>query len=289
MEAAFESAFLSSAHHVPKRFTAAAYSARMRHITVVDGHPDPSEARLTHALSDRYVQAARAAGNEVRRINLSHTHVPVLRIAEDFYGAAAPESLRQAQEDIAWADHLVFFFPLWHGTMPALFKAFIEQTFRPGFAMDYGGKNRFPKQLFKGKSARVIVTMGMPAFFYRTAFGGFGVKGFERSTLALCGIGPISETFLGGAGGESKKRGYAWLDLMERLAEQDSTPEVQRRRRFVRAAARAALLLAGSYAAYLLVASTSKTWMRTPAEAAGNGAVTGSVTAETEALAPEHA
>lgn len=261
----------------------------MRHITVVDGHPDPSEARLTHALAERYTQAARAAGNEVRRINLSHTHVPMLRITEDFYGAYAPESLRQAQEDIAWADHLVFFFPLWHGTMPALFKAFIEQTFRPGFAMDYGGKNRFPKQLFKGKSARVIVTMGMPAFFYRTVFGGYGVKGFERSTLALCGIGPISETLLGGAGGDCNKRASRWLDLMETLAEQDAAPEIQRRRQLINTAVRAALLLAGSYAVWAIASSTSKSWLRTPPQGAQTAAVTGSVAAEKESLTPEHA
>lgn len=237
----------------------------MRRITIIDGHPDQSEARLNHALADRYAQAARAAGHDVRRITLAHTHIPMLRNVDDFYGATAPESLLDAQRDIAWADHLAFFFPLWHGTMPALMKAFIEQVFRPGFAMDYGGKNRFPKQLFKGKSARVVVTMGMPAFIYRMMFGGYGVKGFERSTLMLCGIGPISETLLGGAGG-SRVRGSKYVDLMDELAQEDGEPEVRRRRELVGGIVRTAGLLAASYAAYVVLSSTGKAWFRAPAE-----------------------
>jgi putative NADPH-quinone reductase len=198
---------------------------------------------------------------------------------DDFYREQAPETLRDAQHDIAWADHLVFLFPLWHGAMPALLKAFIEQTFRPGFAMDYGGTRRFPKQLFKGKSARIIVTMGMPAIVYRTYFGSYGVKSFERSTLALCGIGPISETLLGGAGGQCVSRAQRWLDLMETLAEEDGSPDVQRRRQFIRRAARAGVLLVASYAAYLLIASRGNAWYRAPSP---NGAAHG-----TETMAPE--
>lgn len=261
----------------------------MRHITVVDGHPDPSEARLNHALADRYALAARAAGHEVRRINICELHIPVLRSSEDYYNEHAPQTLEPAQRDIAWADHLVFFYPLWHGTMPALFKAFIEQTFRPGFAMDYGGARRFPKQLFKGKSARVIVTMGMPALLYRTYFGGYGVKGFERSTLALCGVAPISETLLGTAGGNCTMRAAKWLDMMERLAEEDGSPEIVRRRRFAMRAARAGLLLAGSYVAFLLAASRSQSWLRASASSDGEAQPAQTVTTQGETKTAEHA
>ena len=30
-----------------------------------------------------------------------------------------------------WAEHWLFLFPLWHGTMPALLKGFLEQILRP--------------------------------------------------------------------------------------------------------------------------------------------------------------
>jgi hypothetical protein len=112
--------------------------------------------------------------------------------------------------------------------------------------------------------------MAMPAFVYRSFFGGYGVKSFERSTLALCGIGPISETLLGGAGAGCERRSGKWLDLMKRLAEEDSSPQVARRRRFVKALRNAAVLLAGSYAAYVLAASRGKAWWHAPSD--GNGA-----------------
>lgn len=256
----------------------------MRRITIIDGHPDPSEARLNHALADRYAYAARAAGNEVRRVTIAQLHVPILRNADDFYTRNAPDSLHDAQIDIAWADHLVFLYPLWHGTMPALLKAFIEQTFRPGYAMEYQGRNRLPKQLFKGKSARVIVTMGMPALVYRTYFGAYGVKSFVRNTLALCGVGPIEATLLGMAGGPSTVRGATWLELMDVLAQADSSLQRSRARRLVRSAARAITLLAVSYAAFLIAASAGQRWYRTPG---GGKEVPASITIEEEVLVSE--
>jgi putative NADPH-quinone reductase len=67
-------------------------------------------------------------------------------------------ALAQPREDMHWAEHLVFLFPLWHGTIPALFKAFLEHIFRLGFAMKYK-KECSPKRLLAG-SARIVVTMG---------------------------------------------------------------------------------------------------------------------------------
>ena len=52
--------------------------------------------------------------------------------------------------------------------MPALLKAFLEQvmraTGRPSPYPDKGGG--FTRHCFDGRSARVVVTMGMPALIY---------------------------------------------------------------------------------------------------------------------------
>ncbi|MBI4001419.1 MAG: NAD(P)H-dependent oxidoreductase, partial [Nitrospira defluvii] len=66
-----------------------------------------------------------------------------------------PASLSPPQEAIGWADHLLIMFPLWLGSMPALLKAFFEQTFRPGCAFEYGQAGRLPKKRLTGKSARI--------------------------------------------------------------------------------------------------------------------------------------
>ena len=78
--------------------------------------------------------------------------------------------------------------------------AFFEQAFRNNFAIENDGKGGWPKQKLKGKSARVIVTMGMPTLAYRFMFGAHGVKGLEKSILGMSGIKPVRETLIGGVG-----------------------------------------------------------------------------------------
>ena len=70
-----------------------------------------------------------------------------------------------------------------------LLKAFLEQALRPGFAFDES--SRMPRKLLKGRSARIVVTMGMPAFVYRWYFGAHGLRSLERNILGFCGIRPI--------------------------------------------------------------------------------------------------
>jgi hypothetical protein len=45
--------------------------------------------------------------------------------------------------------------------------------------------------------------MGMPGFFYRWIFGAFAERALERSTLKLCGIGPIRRSIIGGVGSKA--------------------------------------------------------------------------------------
>src|SRR3989344_3409524 len=87
-----------------------------------------------------------------------------------------PASLKPAQADIGWAQHIVLFFPLWLGDMPALLKGFLEQVARPGFAFNTEGSNPFGRKGLTGRSARVVVTMGMPALVYRWYFRAHSVK-----------------------------------------------------------------------------------------------------------------
>lgn len=222
----------------------------MTNVAVIDGHPDPSPGRLTHALSERYAAAARGAGHDVRRIDVARMQFSVLRSAAE-YAQSPPEAIAQAQRDIVWASHLAIFYPLWDGDMPALLKAFFEQLLRPGFALDSGGPFGFPKRLLTGKSARVIVTMGMPAVAYRTFFGAFSLKSFKRGTLNLCGISPVRDTVLGGLFAASQAKRERWLDLMAELAVEDTAPK--KRPRFpVRALVRTGLTLGAAYGVYSL-------------------------------------
>jgi putative NADPH-quinone reductase len=151
----------------------------------------------------------------VTRIDVATLEFPWLRTKEDFEQGAPPPALVPCQEAIAQADHLLVVYPLWLGTMPAVLKAFFEQVFRPGFAFALGGRTR--RQPLKGKSARIVVTMGMPVLIYRWYFGAHGLKSLERSILAFCGIGPIRESLFGMIETVSAAKRDKWLATMRIL------------------------------------------------------------------------
>ena len=186
-----------------------------RRITIVQGHPDPSGGHLLHAMADAYAEGASSAAHEVRRIEVAKLEFPLLRTQADFETGALPPALAQPQEDMRWAEHWVFLFPLWHGTMPALFKGFFEHIFRPGFALEYKQRG-FPKRLLAGRSARIVVVMGMPVLLYRWYFGAHGLRSFERSMLRFAGIKPIRESLYGLTFSNDKKRAR-WIEGMRRF------------------------------------------------------------------------
>lgn len=190
-----------------------------RRLLLIEGHPDASARRLGHALADAYAEAAQAAGHEVRRCVLAQLDFPLLKSQDEWEHGSLPLALAPVQTDIAWAEHLVFFFPLWLGDMPALVKAFLEQVARPGFAFKGDSRNPFANKGLKGKSARVVVTMGMPALVYRWYFRAHSLKSLERNILGFVGIGPIHETLIGMVSkpGDQFDDATKWLQTMRKL------------------------------------------------------------------------
>ncbi len=164
-----------------------------RRIVLIQGHPDVSGNHYCHALAEAYAKAALAAGHAVRRIDVAALNFPWLRSKVEWESAGPPEVLEQAAGDLLWAEHVVLFFPLWLGTVPAVLKAFFEQVLRPD---GRSGAESLRGRL-ANRSVRVVVTMGMPALFYRLYFASHGVKGFTRGVLAFVGMGPIRISYIG--------------------------------------------------------------------------------------------
>lgn len=179
-------------------------------ICIVQGHPDPAEGHLSHALADAYADAAETAGHTCHRVAPASLEFGLLRSQAEFESGSPPPDIAQAQNSIEKAGHLLLIYPLWLGTMPARLKGFLEQVLRPGFAFDYteGG---VPRKRLKGRSARIIVTMGMPAPAYRWFYGAHSLRSLERNIMTFCGIGPVRHTLIGGAGTITEAR-FATLD-----------------------------------------------------------------------------
>lgn len=182
-----------------------------RKITIIQGHPDPDPTHLCHALADSYAEGAESAGHEVRRVQVGDLDFPLLRTPSEWKDGAIPAALVPAQQAIAWADHLVIVYPLWLGTMPALLKAFLEQCLRPGFAVARADSPADWRTLLGGKSARVVVTMGMPALVYRWWFGAHSLKSLERNILHFVGIRPVRESLFGGVESVDAAQRARWL------------------------------------------------------------------------------
>lgn len=188
-----------------------------RRIVIIQGHPDASEPHLCHALAQHYLEGAEATGHAVRVIDVATLEFPLLRSQKAWQEGPLPESLREVQASIAWAEHLVLVFPLWLGDMPALLKGFLEQVARPGFAFEYEQHNPFGRKGLTGRSARVVVTMGMPALIYQHFYRAHSVKSLERNILGFVGIAPIEETLIGQVESLTPKTRQAWFEKLHEL------------------------------------------------------------------------
>ncbi len=185
-------------------------------IVIIQGHPDPAGGHLCNALADAYRTGAESAGREVRTLDVAQLEFPLIRSKEQFEHGEPPAVIKEAQDAIHASRHLLIVYPLWLGTMPALLKAFFEQVFRYDFAFEPQAKGQFKSRL-KGRSARVVVTMGMPALAYRWYFRAHSLKSLERNVLKFAGITPVRESLFGMVDQASDERRQRWLARMQQL------------------------------------------------------------------------
>ena len=141
----------------------------------------------------------------------------MLRSQKDFETGLIPASLKSVQNELLWAEHLVIFFPLWAGDLPAMLKGFFEQVMRPSFSGEH--VSFFDKKVLSDRSARVVVMMGMPAVINRWYFRAHSIKSLERNLLGIVGIAPVHETLIGLTGNMKPIDAKKWLYKLKRLGE----------------------------------------------------------------------
>lgn len=187
-----------------------------KRILVILGHP--SHDSFCGALTERYVQAAKDAGHQVRELRLGSLDFdPILR---EGYRQVQPleADLLQAQADITWAEHLTFVYPIWWGAIPALLKGFFDRVFLPGFAFKYRPGKAFPEQLLRGRSADLLVTMDTPPWYYRWVYRMPGLHQMRKTTLAFCGIRPRKPLTFGPILGSTERQRETWLKQAQAIA-----------------------------------------------------------------------
>lgn len=177
-------------------------------VLIILGHPHNDS--LCGAIAEAYADGARSAGTEVELLRLGDLafdpDYPVGR--EDKTEEA---DLAAAREQFDRADHLVFVFPNWWGTMPARLKGFIDRIFKPGYAFRMHEDGSWDK-LLGGKSAHLINTMDTPHWVYRWIFGQPGINAMKRATLQFCGVNPVRVTSFGTVFDSTPAQRKAWIE-----------------------------------------------------------------------------
>jgi putative NADPH-quinone reductase/1,4-dihydroxy-2-naphthoate octaprenyltransferase len=164
-------------------------------VLVILGHPRKDS--LCGGLADSFVDGAKEADVDLKRLDLCDlqfnpnviTHSPRTQTLEPAIG--------EALQLIAWADHLVFVFPTWWGTMPALMKGFLDRVLIPGFAFEEHEEGGGWDKLLTGKSAHLLTTMDTPAWVYRWIYNSPGLNSLGAATLGFCGIAPVRTSIFG--------------------------------------------------------------------------------------------
>ena len=187
----------------------------MARIAIVVGNP--MHDSYSEALGEAYRRGAESGGHQVELFVLGRMNFDaVLREGYRREQALEPD-LVAARAAFAASDHVVFVFPLWCGDMPAILKGYFERILQPDLLRIQKSQGKASWKIFKGKSARVIMTMGMPGWFYRFYYGAHALKLLRRNILGLVGIGPVRSTIYGmiEAVGDDKRK--QWLREVEAL------------------------------------------------------------------------
>jgi putative NADPH-quinone reductase len=113
-----------------------------------------------NALADKYILGANEANHDVKSIDLSQIELEKYLKYDHLQPHTPPQELQAYRDMICEAEHIVFAFPTWWGTPPALLSVFIEIVFKAPFAFEYTPNG--PKPMLTNKSTSIISTMDSP-------------------------------------------------------------------------------------------------------------------------------
>jgi len=187
-------------------------------IMIVIGHPQNNT--FCEALGKAYSDGAKSAGHDVQLFPLAPLSFdPILR---NGYRATQPlePDLQAAYQALAGCDHLVIVFPLWCGDMPALLKGFIERILQPDLIAREKTEHEMNWSIFPGKTARIIMTMGMPVSIYRYWYRGHALKLLTRNILNFIGIKPVRHTLFGMVGTSKPAARERWIAQVHELGKE---------------------------------------------------------------------
>lgn len=157
---------------------------------IVDSHPysESFNRQLT-----RKIEEAVKEKHQVEVVNLVDDKFNPVMEAADLRlfssGKSADPKVADYQQKIDEADCLVFAFPIWWSTMPAVLKGFLDKVLLYGYAYTYGENGMLEGLL--SKQAVVITTMETPNSMFDEMINNPVKNQFINATLGSCGVQTI--------------------------------------------------------------------------------------------------
>ncbi len=189
----------------------------MKNILIINGHPDKES--FSFELAKRYKKGADSSGANCKIVNLIDLKFsPILKFGYR-KRTELEDDLLKVQKDISESDHLVFVYPTWWGTQPALLKGFIDRVFLPKFAFAYRENSLLWDKLLKGKTGRLIVTMDTPKWYYNLLYNRPGHNSMKKCVLGFCGVKPVKITTLSPIKLSNKSKREKWLKKIETIGQ----------------------------------------------------------------------
>lgn len=185
-------------------------------ILIIDGHPD--EESYCRALSRAYGDGAKSSSAEVKTIVVADLDFnPNLQFGYRKRTELEPDLLK-AQELLKWAEHIVWVYPVWWGSVPAIMKGFLDRVLLPGYAFSKieGSMVKWDKHL-SGRSARLICTMDQPTWYYRWVYGRPSTRAMKNLTMNFIGIKKVKTTLIGPIRLSTDQFRSKWLEKVRRL------------------------------------------------------------------------
>ena len=184
----------------------------MKKILIINGHPRKDS--FNDLLSETYGKFAEKSGAEVNVLYVRDLQFDAFQT--QFKDYEAPADIMKARKQIKEAEHIVWVYPIWWYSMPALLKAFIEQTFMSGFAFQYLKSEKVLKwdKFLTGKTTSIISTMDAPPLYYNVFIKNPGGR-FLKASMDFCGIKFRNKRYFGSVKLSSEEQRKKWIKKVE--------------------------------------------------------------------------
>jgi NAD(P)H dehydrogenase (quinone) len=161
-------------------------------VLIVFTHPNSNS--FNHALLEKITAGLKQSGHEVRVKDLYQENFdPVLNSENlsELHQGTIPSRISKEQEQLLWADGLIFIYPLWWFTPPAMLKGWFDVVLSNGVAFEYSDKGA--KGLLKHKKALVMITAGASEnYFVENDSLEISYRPITDGTLGFCGVKDVS-------------------------------------------------------------------------------------------------